>query len=332
MSPIFSRRLLLLSLGLVPTLAVSGVYKCLDQNGKTFYQDKPCQELTSAGLSPALAKLAPDENRPHLLWKLSSGEKNVFLLGSVGYGTSDMYPLPESLMDAFTGSNVLVIANEIDAGGDAAAKKAEVVAKGSYSDGSTLQSHVKPATWQRVLDLAKTLNISEETISSQRPWMAALTLKSAALKQAGFDDKLSIDKTFIKAAETLKPVIEIDSFENQVKLYEQMPDAEQEQILLRAIYEADNKNEYFKLLIDAWKKGDADSVDITVRRVLDSLPKSEKSWEDKRNARNEAIADKISEMAADGRIYFIIVDAKQVAGEKGILALLQAKGFKASQL
>jgi uncharacterized protein YbaP (TraB family) len=331
MSPKTPIRVLLLSSSLVSGLALAGVHKCLDENQKIVYQDKPCQELTAAGLSPALSRLNPEENRPHLLWKMSDEQKTVYIMGSLGYGTADMYPLPEAIMDIFSEANVLAIVKELDAGGNAASHAA-VMAKGSYSDGSSLSNHVKPATWQRALDLAKTLNVTEEALGAQKPWMAALTLKNAALKQAGYDETLNIAKAFAKAAQAAKPVVEIDGLDEQVEHFNGMPDAEQEQFLLEALHEADNKNEYFSSLIDAWKKGDADSVDLVVRRALDSLPPSQKSLQERLIARNEAIAKKIGEMAADGKIYFMVVDAKCLVGEKGILAMLQSKGFKASQL
>jgi uncharacterized protein YbaP (TraB family) len=326
-----ARPITLLSLVLVPAMAFPGVYKCLDQKNKVFYQDKPCKELTSAGLSPALAKLAPEENRQNLLWKLTTGERTIYLLGSLTYGTADMYPLPESVMDVFSGSNVLVIANELDVG-DSAAKSPAATAKGRYADGSTLQNHVKPITWEKTLELAKSLNITEEALAGQKPWMAALSLKNAALKEAGYDEKLSVDKTFVKAAETQKPIIEIDTLENQVTLYDGMPDAEQERLLLRALQEADGKNSYFKSLIEAWKKGDSNAIELALSQISDGLPKSDKALDKLASDRNKAFADKIFEMTADGRIYFIIVDAKHLVGDKGILALLQGKGFRLSQL
>lgn len=325
-------RLLLISLSLLPALGQAGVYKCLDANNKVFYQDKPCKELTSAGLPPALAKLAPAETRPMLLWKLTQPNHTLYLMGSLNYGTADMYPLPESVMDAFAESKALVVAKELDAGTDPASSGGFLMAKGSYTDGSSLQNHVKPVTWQKTVELARTFNLSEESLHSLRPWMAALKLKNAALKQAGLDEKLSVDKTFVKAGETLKPIMELNPVDEQVKHYDSLTDAEQEQLLIRALSEADNKNGYFRSMVDLWKKGDADALAYSLNHTAEALSKSEKLLQDKNQAQTEAMADKMAEMTADGRTYFMIVDVKRLVGEKGIIALLKAKGFKASQL
>lgn len=330
MIPTTPTRTLLLCLACAPLAALAGVHKCLDATGKTVYQDRPCQEMTATGLSPALSRLNPEENHPQLLWKLSADNKTLYLLGGLGYGSAEMYPLPEAVMDAFAGSSVLVFGKELDAGDEVASQPA-IIAKGAYPSESGLQDHVKPATWRRALELAKSLDIKEEALNAQRPWFAALTLKDAALKQAGYDGALSVGKAFVKAAQTQKPVIELDPVEEQVKRYESMPDAQQEQILLEALQEADAKGEYFKSLAEAWRKGDADSVGMVTRRIEDALPPSQKPSGNWLRARNAGIADKLNELAADGRTYFVVLDARRLVGDQGVLAILQGKGFKATQ-
>lgn len=327
MSPINFQRSLFLALVIAPTSTLGGVYKCLDQNQKIFYQDKPCQDLTSAGLSPALSKLAPKENRQHLLWKLVRGDRTLFLMASLSYGTADMYPLPESVMDVFTGAAVLVVAQELDAA-DAAA----VASKGLFPDGPNLEKHVKPATWQKVVSIAKALNIPEDKLTAQKPWLAALTLTNAALKQAGYDDKFSVEKTFIKAAGTLKPIIDAGSLAEQTDFVDGLPGAEQEQILLNTIRALDRNNEDFRSLVEAWKNGDKNALDLAADPTPGALSRVEISLREKQQLRTEALASTIDEITADGRTYFIIVDAKRLAGEKGLIAILQGKGFKAAQI
>lgn len=319
-----------LVLALAPGTPWAGVHKCLDQNNKVFYQDKPCQEKTSAGLSPALSRLNPGENRPQLLWQLGSGKKSLYLLGGLGFGTADMYPLPEKLMDAFAGANVLVIVDDLDTAGEAAAQPA-LIAKGEYKDGTGLEDHVKPGTWRKALELAKSLDIAEDTLNAQRPWLAALNLRGAALKRMGYDEQLATAKSFVKAAETLKPIVEFDPQAEQAKRFDGMADAEQEAFLLEALHEADARNEYFKALDEAWRKGDPESVEFTVRRALVAVPASQKSSEQWLKSRNEALARSLDEMAADGRTYFVVVDARRVVGEAGLLAALEAKGFRATR-
>jgi len=47
--------------------------------------------------------------------------------------------------------------------------------------------------------------------------------------------------------------------------------------------------------------------------------------------RNIAMANKIDELLVDGRTYFVVVGAAHLAGEQGILKLLETKSYKISQ-
>lgn len=322
---------LFLAASLVPGLTVAGVYKCLDQNRKVFYQDKPCENLTSADLSPELANLAPKENKPQLLWKLTTKGSTFYILGSLPFGTANMYPLPKSVMDAFNSSAGLIIANALDMG-ETLSRSPEAVRAGFFDDQSVLANHVKPETWQRVQQAAKLLKIPEDKIAAQKPWLAAITLRNAALRQAGYDDKMSIGKSFVKAAEASRPVVEIDSVETQIDRYEKMSPVEQEQILLEAVYEADAASAYFKALADAFMQGDETAVALTERRIQENLTKPEKSMTDRRSQLNDALADKIFEMVSDGRTQFVVIDARLLVGNQGVIAKLEDKGYRSSKL
>jgi uncharacterized protein YbaP (TraB family) len=320
----------LLSLAMTSPLALAGVYKCLDENNKIVYQDKACQELKSARVSPALSRLAPESNKALPLWKASADNKTLLLLGSLSYGSGDMFPLPEAIMDTFAGTNVLIIATELDNGAGTTA--ASLTSQSNYADGSTLEDHVKPSTWRKVQEAVKKLGVKPETISAEKPWKAALTLKGAALKQAGFDLNLSVDRAVLDAAKTQKPVIQLDPAEDQVKSYDELAADQQEQLLLQALNEADGEQGYFKALADAWQAGDARSVELIVRRSLDSLPNPEALMKQWTEPRNQALVNKLDELAADGRTYFIVVDTRRLVGDNGVLDLLEKKGFTLSQI
>jgi len=323
--------LFLSALAMLPTTAFADVYKCLDQQNKVFYQDRPCQELTSAQLPPALSQLAPGDNKPHFLWKATSAKGTVYLMGALPYGATEMYPLPEAITDALSGADVLIIGADIRTLPQA--ELLPILANRSvYSDNSTLRDHVKAATWEKVLGAAKTSGIAEETITAQKPWMASLTLMGAAGKQAGYTQELSIDKAFVKDTQTRKPVLQLDSVDEQAKLLDGLSEIEQEQILLQSLNEIEQGNDYFKSMAEAWTNGDSSTVELIVRRSFDTLPSADKLFKLLFTDRSAAIANKIEELTADGRTYFIVLEAGHLVGEHGLLNLLQSKGFKASQL
>lgn len=310
--------------------AEAGVYKCTDAMNRVFYQDKACQELNTEKLPTHLSQMGEKDDRRSFLWKATSGKGTAYLLGSLHFGAQDMYPLPERITDAFAAANVLVVeANLRNLGPDEAAKK--LTAKGLYTDGSTLEEHVKPATWRKLTEIAKGLGVNEDALRPQKPWAAALTLTGKALAQGGFAEDLGVDQAFIKEAGGKKPILELETVDEQLKLFDQFSAQEQEQMLLQTLQDIARSPGIFKDIQSAWKKGDLEAIDVITRQRFDGAPLSTKLFQTLFTDRNTAMANQIDEMLADGRVYFIVIGAAHLAGEQGIIKLLEDKGYRISQ-
>lgn len=316
---------------LVFTNVKAGLYKCTDANNRVFYQDRACQELTAAKLSTQLSQLGEKGDNRYFLWKASNAKGVVYLLGSLHFGTPDMYPLPERITDTFAAADALVVeANVQNPDTGEAAQK--LIGKGIYADGSTLEDHLKPASWQKLVGIAKTLGVGEETLRPQKPWLAALTLTAQALKQNGFSADLGVDQAFIKEAGNKKPILQMESIDDQIRLFDAFSTQEQEQMLLVSLQELTRGPEIFTNIANAWKKGDADAIDLITRQSFDGNSVGAKLFQTLFTDRNIAMANKIDDLLGDGKTYFVVIGAGHLAGEQGILKLLEVKGYKISQL
>ena len=190
---------------------------------------------------------------------------------------------------------------------------------------------MKPGTWTRLLAAAKRLDVAEATVRQLKPWMASLILTQRALDTAGVDADMGIDKAFVKDASTKKPIMQIETAARQLQLLQSLNDDEQEQWLLQTISEADKAGARYGELADAWKKGDADTMDWIVHRSFDNNPISINLYKRFFTDRNVAMADKINELLQEGRKYFFVIGAGHLGGEMGIIKLLEAKGFRIEQ-
>src|SRR5258708_34859742 len=65
--------------------------------------------ITLAMVAQPLAPLASGAPCQPTLWKLSSADSVVYLLGSIHLGLPEMYPLPQAIEAAFAASSVLLV-------------------------------------------------------------------------------------------------------------------------------------------------------------------------------------------------------------------------------
>ncbi len=310
--------------------AQAGVYKCKDAQGKTFYQDKPCQDLISTRLPGWLTSLAGRQEERAFLWKAVGEKGTLYLLGNLRYGTQSLYPLPQMVLDAFGAAQAVVV--EADLWNLSEKEQASLLkGKGRYDDKSTLETHIKPVTWNKAVEMGKKLGFNEEVLGQYKPWMAAIVLGTESLKQAGYTPELGIDQTFIKEAQGKKPLVELENVEEQLKTLEGLSEREQEQLLLQTLQDLGRGAELYKNIADAWKKGDAETMDQITRQNFDSGETSLKLFKIFYEDRNERMANRLKEMAGDDKTYFVVVGAGNLVGDKGLLKLLESRGFKVTQ-
>ena len=314
-----------------PAMAGSGLYKCVDNNKHVYYQDKLCQEMASENLSFTLAKAFNEGDQHAFFWKATNGKGVLYLFGSLHFGAQSFYPLPQIVNDAFNRSDVLVVESDIHNLSGNKAMESKLSGKGRYTDKNRLEGHVKPATWDRTVESANKQELNDELLSSAKPWLAALMLDAKAMKREGYTAEQGIDNFYTEQAKDKKPVIQLENEENQINLLDQLPDQEQEQILLNTLQVLNRSPEYHKSIVSAWKKGDAEGMDLIVRQNFDAIKPDSKLFNALFTDRNERIANRLADLSNDGRFYFVLVGSDYLGGEKGVLKFLGKKGFIVTQ-
>jgi uncharacterized protein YbaP (TraB family) len=310
--------------------AEAGVYKCTDANKRTFYQDKPCQDLIATRLPGWMNSLAGRQEERAFLWKAAGDKGTLYLVGGLHYGTKSMYPLPQMVSDAYASASVLVVEADLLNLSDKE-RNALLKGKGRYPDKDTMEGHVKPVTWMKTMEMGKKLGFNPEALGLMKPWLASIVLTDESLKQAGYTQDLSIEETYTKEAQGKKPVMEMEKIEDQIKMYEEFSSQEQEQMLLQTLQVLGRSPDVYKNTAEAWKHGDAESMDMITRQSYDTGEPSSKLFKAFYEDRNERMVNALKEMSADGRTYFVIVGAGHLVGDKGMLKLLENKGFKVTQ-
>ncbi len=272
--------------------------------------------------------LAKNTNKP-FLWRVNSDTATVYMLGSLHAATIDMYPLPQVLYDAFEESSYLVV--EVDITRQNPQQQTLITQRyGTYSDGSNIVDHISEKTWGKLSDYLENRGLPDSLYKHMKPWLVNLTITIAEFSRLGYDTNLGIDQHFLKR-DKAKPVLELETLEQQMKILSGQSDKQQEKDLLATLDNLDSLSESVATMRRLWEKGDAEELYESMRLEATKYPGSQKQWDALLDKRNIKMAKKINSYLKGNTTYFVIVGALHLGGKKGLINLLD-KQFDVTQV
>lgn len=285
-----------------------------------------CSALAVALALVAHVQAAPARN---FLWKATSKSGGVlYLVGSVHLLAKDSYPLSPALEAAFKDSDLLV--EEADLGEMGANAQMTFLSRGMLPSTTSLDKVLSPATYALLTKRVAAVGIPIEPLKLLKPWMVAQMLEVMEWQKAGFDPELGLDKYFYDQAQSAGKKVEgLETLEFQVSLFDSMTMAEQDHLLSETLKEIDTEQANMSRLMDAWKAGDAPTVE---RIVLSALRQEPQLYQRLLVDRNKAWVPKLEALFARKGRAFVVVGAAHLVGPDGLIAMLRAKGYSVDQL
>lgn len=324
---------------------------------KGFELDKPCTVEQAVILATKLVEdtyNALDAGSKGFLWKVEKGQNTVYLLGSIHMGNSDLYPVSNTLKNAFKTSDVLIVEASL-AGNQEGVNDFLKVAM--YQDGTTLKDHVTMQTYEKALKVFELVEIPAETYVQFKPWSITndLNVLVNSKAQGSGDDteaaRLGIDHYFTNTAIVAqKPVAELEGLKFQAELFDSIsPKFQEEQLatLLDAILKAeeptqtargatkDEEKQSDKGLVEwqkNWHDGDVESFKNSFENTLEN----EKNELDEMlfGKRDQNMATKLIDLLEkEGKAtYFVVVGAGHLTIKDTVIDQLIHKGYKVERI
>ncbi|MEP6633280.1 MAG: TraB/GumN family protein [Luteimonas sp.] len=267
-----------------------------------------------------------------LLWKASSGEKTVYLLGSFHLLKSADYPLSPDVENAFADAESVVF--ELPPEEMASPTLGLQMAQAALRvDGTQLDSELPPQTAQKLREwLAANANILPAAMASQlqlyEPWFVGLTITVIGMQQDGLDAKLGLDQHFSEEARKAgKPTAGFETGAQQIAFLDGMDKKEQLQFIEEALSESADGSGEIEKLHAAWRNGDAvalwDGMAADMHRQYPAL------YQRINVDRNDAWLPKIEQrlQSPGGDDTLVVVGALHLLGSDGVVEKLRAKGY-----
>lgn len=267
---------------------------------------------------------------PVLMWKVSSGSKSAYLLGSVHLGDKSFYPLPSVIENAFAASSLLIV--EVDTRKlNPLEMQQMMAASGAYPLGDDLSKHVAPETMAKLDAFLTSSGMPPALFVHYRPWLAGLTVSMLPMIKAGLNPSQGIDKYFLNKAGD-KPVEQLEDAAWQIQLLSSVSERDSDQFLLSSIRQAEHAEETWTKLAKYWSEGAADKIDeLTNAQEADDDADEKALSRRLREDRNPHMADRLEKCLHSSESCFMIVGVAHAVGKEGIVKLLQARGYRVEQ-
>jgi uncharacterized protein YbaP (TraB family) len=261
--------------------------------------------------------------RRSLMWKATSPTNTVYLLGSIHVGDNSLYPLPQGVEAAFAASKVLAV--EINVKSIDQSKVFKLVQEyGMYTGDETLSKHISKETSDALDDFCTKNSLPRGLLETMKPWVAAITVVTFAFKAAGEDPNLGIDMHFLNEVKEPQRIDELESVDFQMSILSSATEQEQQELLSASLKQSDKTKGMLQKLQQAYISGDTESLEKLVREEESGSKSLMKKLLDDRNV---TMTQRVEQYLKGKEPSFVVVGAGHMLGEKGIVKLLQDKGY-----
>ena len=260
-------------------------------------------------------------------YRISKGNEQHWLLGSIHAGKPSLYPLPDPVERAWQQSHALVM--EVDMTHISQAQWQEMGAITRLVDGKTLKDHLPIDLYRRTLIAAGQNGLNESMLAPLRPWFAAITLTQAALERTGYRGEFGVDQHFAKRAnDGGKPIVGLETLLEQLGYLASVGD-NQTLMLESTLDELPELEKGFAEVMAAWQNGDQATLINLLKEEM--APPKLQAWLEQTllAERNRNWVKKWPGLPNES---FIVVGALHLYGEQGLLALLEQQGWRITPL
>ena len=282
-------------------------------------------------LAAALVTAVPAAqiSQKRFIWAVrQAGGPPTYLVGSLHVLTPEYYPLPSTLEQAFAASKVLIEEVDLDELTNPATAMS-LIGKAMLTDGKTLDQVISPALYKQVEARSEKAGIPMVAIQRMKPWMVAVALTAPALKNAGFNTELGVDKYFFdKAKNAGLERRALESVSYQFDRLDQMSPGLQEAMLKSVLADLDAEIANVKTIAQAWSRGETSTIE---RFMLGALMESPELYNRLLVERNKNWVAPIEQCLQQKTSCFVVVGAAHLVGPHSVVALLKQKGYTVEQ-
>jgi uncharacterized protein len=276
----------------------------------------------------ATAAEADEKFSQGLLWRVSrDGVPPSYVFGTIHVADPRVLELPEPVTRALARSKRYYTETFIGA-----REEARFFEAAQFEDGRRLEPLIGAQAYAQVAAQLREKNVPDEVIARIKPWaaLANLTVVPEDYEGANLDQKLAA-----LARRRGTRVLGLEGVEEQISVFERIPLDTQVALLKHALAHRDELAAMIEPAIQAWMRRDLAGIHSASERVEARFPEMAPHY---RILFRGVVHDRTIVMAhrlflplREGRA-FVAVGANHLYGGDGLLALIEAQGYRVARV
>jgi uncharacterized protein YbaP (TraB family) len=271
----------------------------------------------------------PVAAKKHLLWRVSSKQNSIYLLGSIHLLKEENYPLPDVIDKAFEGSATAVF--EVDIAEMQRPENAQrMLLKALLPAGKTLEAELGKETYARLKGKAAGMGLELGALGQFRPWYVGILISMVKLQQLGFAQGYGVDRHYhAGAVKAKKEVVGLETGEYAIDVLAELAGEKPDEFMNQVLDDLDIIEKQMAEIVKAWFAGDTKSIEDTILKSFKDHPGIYKALVIERNRK---WLPKIEQFLKGQKKHFVCVGTAHVVGKDSLLDLLRKKGYTVEQL
>lgn len=281
----------------------------------------PAEAIETSSQNTASAK--------QIFWKAQRGNETAYIVGTIPFRQSSGKALTmvAEIKDAYKESKAVIV-DTIDLKTSLPYSEKAV----RYDGEDSLSKHLSPESKEAMERFLHWSGESMDMYEFWKPWFVALAMENSSYRLNGFD-RVDWEKFIAeRARKDSKPLFEMESAENKIKLFDSMSEYDQNRLLQFSIKELMEFNSIQKETEAAWRSGDAQRLDEAFNRVSSENADYKAVSDVVKRERAIRLSKKIDEEVKRDSPVFVAVDAGNMLGDNGLINQLSQAGFSVEQV
>lgn len=276
---------------------------------------------------PAAPKAVTVDADP-ALWVIRDKDTTIYLFGTVHLLRPGLGWFDEAVADAFKASDELKL--EILPTEDDAALAPMVMSLARDPKGRTIRDRLTPTQHAQYRARMEKLGLPPQGLEPFEPWFVMMVATVMDYAKRGHTPEAGSETVLTAAAKEVgKPITAFETPEEQMRILDSIPEAEQMSGLIEWLGAEETAAAFWEDLVKAWAAGDPDKAGALMNREMAKSPAMAKLLLEDRNRRWVAVLQE--RMKQPGTV-FVAVGAGHLMGNNSVQALLKEKGIKAERI